>query len=83
MTFDHDLYERIIKIISEFNKELDIECREEFIGIDDLRTFEEFFITSTTKEITPIIKIDSFPLSGNKPGKLTVKLQNAFRYLTK
>jgi len=54
MTFDHDLYERIIKIISEFNKELDILLVEEFIGIDELQTFEKFFIASISKEFTSL-----------------------------
>lgn len=71
------------KVVLELCKKLDIIVKEEFIKKDDLQTFEEFFITSTTKEILPVLKIDLFAVPGNKPGKLTVKLQNEFKNLTK
>jgi D-alanine transaminase len=70
------------KVILELCKKLDIVVKEEFIKKDELQTFEEFFITSTTKEITPIVKIDSFTVPGNTPGNVTTKLQNEFRKLT-
>lgn len=70
------------KTVLELCKQLDIQTLEEFIKTDELKTFEEFFVTSTTKEITPVIKIDSSTVPGNKPGRLTMKLQNEFRKLT-
>ena len=70
------------KIVLELCNQLDIPISEEFIKKDKLKTFEEFFVTSTTKEITPVIKIDSFTVSGNQPGQLTMKLQNEFGKLT-
>ncbi len=70
------------KILLELCKQLDILISEEFIKTNELKAFEEFFVTSTTKEITPVIKIDSFTIPGNKPGRLTMKLQNEFQKLT-
>ena len=71
------------KVVLELCMKLDIIVKEEFIKKDDLQTFEEFFITSTTKEILPVLKIGLFAVPGNKPGKLTVKLQHEFKNLTK
>lgn len=40
---------------------------------------DEVFLTSTTSEVMPIIKIDGVPFSQGKPGPYTRKFQKAFR----
>jgi len=69
------------KIILELCYQLEIEVKEQFIKADELKTYNEFFITSTTKEITPVIQIDNWVVGKGKSGELTIKLQNAFRDL--
>lgn len=39
----------------------------------------EAFITSTTREITPVTTIDETPIGGGKPGPITLRLMKAFR----
>ena len=56
-------------------KEIQVEVVEEDIQIDKLSSFDEFFITSTTYEITPVIQIDNIMIGKGKPGNLTRKLQ--------
>ena len=70
------------KVVLELSIKLDIEIKEEFICAEELRTFDEFFITGTTKEITPVVQINNLVVSARKPGVLTIKLQEAFRKLT-
>ena len=67
------------KVVLEFCDKFKIDCREEFIYKDDLKSFEEFFITSTTKEITPVISIDYWIVNHGEPGKITKSLQSLFK----
>ena len=69
------------KIIIELCNQLEIEIKEEFIEEDELKMFTEFFITSTTKEITPVVQVDDWIAGNGKPGELTIELQNTFRKL--
>jgi D-alanine transaminase len=71
------------KIVLELYNQLEIEVKEEFIKADELKTFNEFFITSTTKDITPVVQIDDWIVSSGKPGELTLKAQKAFDELVK
>ncbi|MGB5288334.1 MAG: D-amino-acid transaminase [Ignavibacteriaceae bacterium] len=69
-------------IVLEFCKKFKIDCREEFINKDDLKNFTEFFITSTTKEITPVTTIDYWTVNEGEPGKITRSLQSVFKKIT-
>ena len=70
------------KVVLEFCEKFKIDYREEFINKDDLKSFEEFFITSTTKEITPVTSIDYWSINQGKPGKITKSLQAVFKKIT-
>lgn len=67
------------KVVLEFCDKFKIDYREEFIEKDDLKSFNEFFITSTTKEITPVTMIDYWTINDGEPGKITKSLQSVFR----
>ena len=67
------------KVVLEFCDKFKIDFREEFIYKDDLKSFEEFFITSTTKEITPVTSIDYWIVNHGEPGKITKSLQSLFK----
>lgn len=45
----------------------------------DAATADEAFITGTTREITPVAKIDGRPVAGGRPGPITRRLQARFR----
>jgi D-alanine transaminase len=70
------------KVVLEFCDKFKIDYREEFIYKDDLKSFEEFFITSTTKEITPVTSIDYWIVNHGEPGKVTKSLQSLFKKIT-
>ena len=67
------------KVVLEFCEKFKIDYREEFINKDDLKSFNEFFITSTTKEITPVTTIDYWTINKGEIGKITKSLQSVFK----
>ena len=66
------------KTILEICKENKIDCFEEYIRPNDMKTFNEFFITGTTTEVTPIIQIGDWIVGDGVPGKTTRKIQKLF-----
>ena len=70
------------KVILEFCDKFKMEYREEFIEKDELKSFTEFFISSTTKEITPVTTIDYWTINQGEPGKITKSLQTVFKKIT-
>lgn len=62
-------------IIENMKDSFHIEVRE--VSVEDMRNAKEAFITSTTKNITPVLSIDDITY-GERPGPLTVKLQKAW-----
>jgi branched-chain amino acid aminotransferase len=60
--------------------------REEGIGVfestlvpADLDAAEEAFITGTTRELSPVVRIDDRVIGSGRPGPLTLRLLKAFR----
>jgi D-alanine transaminase len=70
------------KVVLDLCKELNIKTEEKFIKINELNSFDEFFITSTTKEIFPVVQIDDACIGNGKPGKITIQLLKAFKELS-
>jgi len=69
-------------IVIDLCIKLKIKVEEEFIKLNELTKYEEFFITSTTKEIYPVVQIDERIIGSGKPGVITKNLQNAFKEFT-
>ena len=53
------------------------------INKNELKNYKEFFITSTTKEITPVVQIDDWELNSKSSRVITKRLQLTFNDLTK
>jgi len=70
------------KVVIEICHSIKIKVNENFIQKKELKSFDEFFITSTTKEITPVVQIDDWKINKGKPGKMTLELQTEFSKLT-
>lgn len=67
------------KVVLEFCEKFKIDFREEFINKDELKNYNEFFITSTTREITPVVEIDYWKINNGEVGKVTKSLQSVFQ----
>ena len=63
----------------EVGQDVGIEVRNETRFPADLRTADEAFITSTTRELSPVTSIDDRPVGSGKPGPITMKLLAGYR----
>jgi branched-chain amino acid aminotransferase len=53
------------------------------IMYEELRTADECFITSTTKEVMPIVRVDDVTIGAGRPGPRTLRLLQLFRELAR
>ena len=63
----------------EVGQDVGIEVRDETLFPKDLETADEAFITSTTRELSPVTRIDDRTLGNGKPGPVTMKLLEGYR----
>ncbi len=61
--------------------ELGIEFAEQAFGEHELRSADEMFITSTTRDVMPITKLDDKPVGNGLVGPVTQRLMDAYRNL--
>ena len=60
-------------------REAGIEAREETLYPADLETADEVFITSTTRELSPVVRIDERIIGNGAPGPITLDLLTRYR----
>jgi branched-chain amino acid aminotransferase len=65
--------------IFEVGKDAGLEVRDEVLYPKDLATADEAFITSTTRELSPVTSIDGKPLGSGKVGPITKRLLEGYR----
>jgi branched-chain amino acid aminotransferase len=63
----------------DVGKDVGVEVRDEVLDPKDLETADEAFITSTTREISPVVRIDDRVIGSGKPGPITRKLLEGYR----
>ena len=63
----------------EVGQDVGIEVRDDTLFPKDLETADEAFITSTTRELSPVTKIDDRTIGLGKPGPVTMKLLDGYR----
>ena len=66
------------QVVLKICKEFGVPVEEKTFTQDEMYTMDEFFITSTTAEITPVISIDGKAVGSGTPGEITRRLQEAF-----
>jgi branched-chain amino acid aminotransferase len=65
--------------IFELGKEIGIDVREEILTPKDLETADEMFITSTTRELSPVVNVDGRAVGSGTPGPVTRKLLDLYQ----
>lgn len=65
--------------VFELGAALGIPVEEASLVDADLFGADEAFLTSTTKELLPIVRVDDRPIGGGKPGSVTARLLAEFR----
>lgn len=67
------------KVVLELAQKEDIEVRETDFSLHELTEMDEAFITSSTRNIVPVIRVDDIIIGNGKPGELTLKLARIFK----
>ena len=67
------------EFVFEIGHDAGIEVREQILRDEDLFAADEAFLTSTTREVLPIVAVDEGKIGNGLPGSITLKLLEAFR----
>ena len=67
------------QFVMEVARDIGIETREQPLRDDDLFGAAEAFLTSTTKELVPIVQVDDKRIGAGVPGGMTKRLLDEFR----
>lgn len=68
-------------LVLELARKEGLSADERFVSREELLGAEEVFLTSTTIEVLPVIRVDGQAVGSGKPGPVTLKLQAAFQRL--
>ncbi len=79
----HPLCERILPgitrgVVLRLAAELGVAVREEAVAAHDLPRASELFITGTTTDVLPLVRLDGRPVGEGRPGPVTRALQAAY-----
>jgi branched-chain amino acid aminotransferase len=67
------------EFLFEVGKDVGVDVREQVLRDEDLFGADEAFLTSTTRELVPIVTVDDRTIGNGKPGPVTTKLLDGFR----
>ena len=62
-------------VLRDLAREVNIDLDETPIRSDEIPRLSELFLTGTTTDVMPVVKLDDKPVGKGKPGELTRKLQ--------
>ena len=68
-------------VVIRLAREAGIAVRETALGVAELESSTELFITSTAREILPVTRLDGRPVGDGRVGPVTRRLHDAFRRL--
>ena len=63
----------------EVGREVGVDVRAQTLYPADLQTADEAFITSTTRELSPVVRIDDRLIGNGTPGPITLRLLEGYR----
>jgi branched-chain amino acid aminotransferase len=66
------------RTILELAGSADIEVDERIVSVDELRSADEIFITSTAGGVMPITRVDGVPVRSGVPGVITLDLRERY-----
>ncbi|MCX5913800.1 MAG: aminotransferase class IV, partial [Deltaproteobacteria bacterium] len=66
-------------IIRDLCEGIKIPFRDELVSEKDLSKAEEMFLSGTSMEVTPVIRVDDWKVGKGAPGPVTSRLQDAYK----
>jgi branched-chain amino acid aminotransferase len=82
MTPSHDagIVEGITRgVIVDISRSIGFPVIEGFFPVSDIHRADEMFLTSTTREVVPIVRVDGQAVGTGQPGPVTKRLLEAYR----
>jgi branched-subunit amino acid aminotransferase/4-amino-4-deoxychorismate lyase len=67
------------QVVLELAGKMGITVSQGLFGVEEIRKADEMFLTSTTREVVPIARVDGNPVGGGQPGPVTTRLLEAYR----
>jgi branched-chain amino acid aminotransferase len=67
------------EFLFEVGRDAGIPVREAVLRDDDLLGADESFLTSTTREVVPIVQVDDRAIGSGRPGPITRALLDGYR----
>ena len=66
-------------VVLELARNMGFDVVEGFFEAADIARADEMFLTSSSREVVPIARVDGVSVGAGKPGPVTLKLLNAYR----
>jgi branched-chain amino acid aminotransferase len=70
-------------VLFEVGRAIGVEVRESTLMAGDLPLADESFITSTTRELVPVVRVDDQVIGSGRPGPITQRLLDGFRRIAR
>ncbi|WP_437228677.1 D-amino acid aminotransferase [Planctomicrobium sp. SH661] len=67
------------KLVLRLAENCGIPVREQGLHRDDLSEIDELFLTGTSTEVLPVVRVDETPIGNGAPGPVVAALQEAYR----
>jgi branched-chain amino acid aminotransferase len=67
------------EFLFEVGREIGIDVRDAVMRDEDLLGADEAFLTSTTREVVPIVRVDDRTIGSGAPGRVTLALLSGYR----
>ena len=64
-------------VVLELARELGIAAEERAVTLDELRAADELFVSGTTTDVTPVVRLDGAAVASGRPGPITRRLYAA------
>jgi 4-amino-4-deoxychorismate lyase len=68
-------------LLCELAPSLGLKVLEGVFGAEDLAAADEAFLSSSTRELMPVVEVDGTPIADGHPGPAAADLQSALRHL--
>jgi D-alanine transaminase len=66
-------------LVLELARKEGLPIREEAVALDQLRSADEVFLTGTTVEVLPVVRVDGTMIGNGRPGPISQLLQQRFQ----
>jgi len=67
------------RVVLQLSEEMGLQVIEGLFEVSEIARADEMFLTSSTREVVPIARVDGKPVGSGKPGPVTQKLLRSYR----